>query len=179
MLREMLPKLKRDPSWLFKDALRLLSGSGAAVEINPYSVDWTKVTPDNWHYRIRQDAGPGNSLGVIKFMFPNADDIYLHDTPTKNLFKRSVRAFSHGCIRVEDPLALADLLLAEQGWPRSRLEQVIASKRPERIVTLKQRIPIHLAYLTAWIKEDGSLQLIDDVYGRDRLLADALNALNS
>lgn len=180
MIREMLPQLRQDPSWLFKGKMRLFSGWDAdAAEVNPYTVDWSQVTAGNWRYRIRQDAGPQNALGVIKFMFPNADDIYLHDTPTKHLFKRSVRAFSHGCIRVEDPLALADLLLAEQGWPRQRMEQVVADGEPNRIVSLQRRVPIHLAYITAWVDRDGGLQLLDDVYGRDAMLMQALRVKNS
>ncbi len=179
MIREILPNLQKDPSWVFKERLRIFLGSGRdAKEVNPYTVDWSKVTPSSWRYRIRQDAGPDNSLGVIKFMFPNADAIYLHDTPSKKLFDRSVRAFSHGCIRVQDPLVLADVLLREQGWPLSRLEQVVAGGKPEQRIVLRKPVPIHLVYLTAFI--DGSdLQFVDDIYGRDRLLAQALEANES
>jgi murein L,D-transpeptidase YcbB/YkuD len=180
MTRELLPQLQRDPGRLSKDRLRLFAGSGPdAMEVDPRTVDWSKVTPASWRYRIRQDAGPGNALGVIKFMFPNADDIYLHDTPTKYLFNRSVRTFSHGCIRVEDPLALADVLLAGQGWPRSRLEKVIEAGLPERFVRLQTEVPIHLAYITAWVGKSGRLQFLDDVYGRDALLQQALGTRNS
>jgi murein L,D-transpeptidase YcbB/YkuD len=115
---------------------------------------------------------------VIKFMFPNADAIYLHDTPSKKLFDRSVRAFSHGCIRVQDPLVLADVLLREQGWPLSRLEQVVAGGKPEQRIVLRNPVPIHLVYLTAFI-DGGDLQFVDDIYGRDRLLVQALEANES
>ncbi len=180
MTRELLPQLQQDPGRLSRDRLRLFAGSGPeAVEVDPRTVDWSKVTPASWRYRIRQDAGPDNSLGVIKFMFPNADDIYLHDTPTKYLFNRSVRTFSHGCIRVEDPLALADVLLAGQGWPRTRLEKVIEAGQPERFVRLQTEVPIHLAYITAWVGKSGRLQFLDDVYGRDALLQQALGTRNS
>ncbi len=180
LFREMLPHLRRDPDWLAKERLRLFSGWGAdAFEVDPRQVDWSAVTEATWRFRVRQDSGPDNSLGVIKFMFPNPDHIYLHDTPSKNLFRRSVRAFSHGCIRVEDPLALADVLLASQGWPRARLEQVVEGGKPEQIVRLKKPTPIHLAYITAWVDKSGELLLLDDIYGRDTLLKQALEVESS
>ena len=173
--REILPELKRDSGWLAKDGFRLFSGRGPdAVEVDPRSIDWPSLTTIDWRYRVRQEPGPTNSLGVIKFMFPNADDIYLHDTPAKYLFGRHARAFSHGCIRVEDPLALADLLLSDQGWPRARLEEALTSGKPELVVPLAHRIPVHLAYLTAVVDTAGRLLLLDDIYGRDARLADAL-----
>jgi murein L,D-transpeptidase YcbB/YkuD len=180
MVREMLPQLQRDPGWLAKERLRLFADAGSgAVEVDAHSIDWSGVTARNWRWRIRQDAGPGNALGVIKFLFPNKDDVYLHDTPSKHLFRRSVRAFSHGCIRVEDPLALADVLVRDQGWPRPRLEAAIATGRPEQFIRLTEPVPIHLAYLTAWVGKDGRLVLLDDVYGRDRRLRAALGLTGS
>ncbi|WP_222183863.1 L,D-transpeptidase family protein [Geminicoccus harenae] len=180
MVREMLPELQRDPGWLARERLRLFAdATPGAMEVDPHGIDWSGVTARNWRWRIRQDAGPGNALGVIKFLFPNKDDVYLHDTPSKHLFQRSVRAFSHGCIRVEDPLALADVLARDQDWPRPRLEAAIANGRPEQFVRLAEPVPIHLAYLTAWVGKDGRLVLLDDVYGRDRRLRAALGLRGS
>jgi murein L,D-transpeptidase YcbB/YkuD len=118
----------------------------------------------------------GNALGQVKFMFPNDHAIYLHDTPSKRLFARDRRTFSHGCVRVQDPLRLAELLL---GWqmddPRSFIDGVLASGR-ERYVNLEEHVPVHLIYRTAWAEEGGALQFRDDVYGRDAETLAALRA---
>jgi murein L,D-transpeptidase YcbB/YkuD len=131
-------------------------------------VDWSRVTARNFPYRLRQGPGPANALGRVKFMFPNKFSVYLHDTPAQELFGKEARAFSSGCIRLEAPLVLAELLLADNpAWPRSAIDAAVASGR-EQTITLGAKIPVHLLYWTAWIDpEDGLLNFRDDIYGRD------------
>lgn len=166
-VKEKLPQLRRNPYALAAQNIRVLS---SGEEINPASVDWNSVSANAFPFRLRQDPGPRNALGRMKFMFPNPYDVYLHDTPSRALFQRTVRAFSHGCIRVEKPLALAEFLLRDNpGWGLSRIEKTIASGR-NRAVNLQQPIPVHLVYLTAWVDENGIVQFRDDLYSRDAKL---------
>jgi murein L,D-transpeptidase YcbB/YkuD len=138
------------------------------------SVDWATTTPANFRYILRQPAGPDNALGRVKFMFPNSHSVYLHDTPNRQLFEQSQRAFSSGCIRVEDPLRLAELLLEGQGgWNRAAIDSVVEAGRT-RNVTLTRAVPVLLSYWTAWVDRDGTLQLRPDIYGRDAKVAAAL-----
>lgn len=124
--------------------------------------------------RLRQRPGPGNPLGQIKFMFPNDFDIYLHDTPADHLFAETERDFSHGCIRLEKPVTLAEYLLRKDpDWPPLKLREAIVSGE-NRTVTLPEPLPVHLLYFTAWVDEDGTVQLHRDVYGHDAKLAAAL-----
>lgn len=115
---------------------------------------------------IRQEPGPDNALGLVKFMFPNKYMVYLHDTPSKSLFGRPERTFSSGCIRVQDPFTLAELLLDDQGWDRTRIDQVVASKKTTR-VNLENPIPVMLLYWTAEVDEQGTVFFRKDVYNRD------------
>jgi len=108
-------------------------------------------------------------------MFPNQHAVYLHDTPSRNLFSRPVRAFSHGCVRVDQPLDFADALLAEEAhWNASKIKKMIGGS--ERYLTLERHIPVHLAYFTEWVDADGTLVHYSDVYGQDRRLAKLLEA---
>src|SRR5690606_6064055 len=148
--------------------------SAAATEVDPLTVDWQQVGGGSFPYKIRQDSGDGNALGRVKFMFPNRFNIYLHDTPAKALFSRSERAFSHGCIRVQDPPLLAEMVLATTpGWDRARIDAVIASGE-RTVVTLAEPLPVHITYLTSWVNKDGSVHFRNDVYERDADLARAL-----
>lgn len=169
---EYLPKLKNDPAYLMRQGIRLFSGSGdSAGEIDPYSVNWSSL--DRMPYSLRQDSGAKNALGQVKFMFPNRFNVYLHDTPSKSLFAKDLRIFSHGCMRVEHPLDLAALLLAGQGWTRKKIDAAITSGE-QRVINLAKPIPVHVTYLTAWVNEGGSVNFRRDVYGRDKQLATAL-----
>lgn len=165
---EFLPKLKADPGFLLRQNIRIFSGSS---EVDPFSVNWQSLS--RVPYQLRQDPGDGNALGRIKFMFPNPFNVYLHDTPSKSLFEKEVRYFSHGCMRVQNPEQLAELLLGRQGWTRDKIRAQIASGK-QRIVNLERKIPIHITYLTAWVNKDGSVHFRNDVYGRDKQLAAAL-----
>lgn len=172
---ELLPKIKQDVTYLSSNNFVLFSdwSSGARV-LDPQTIDWSQVSKSGFPYKIRQDSGEGNALGRVKFMFPNRFNIYLHDTPAKTLFSEPDRAFSHGCIRVQDPMGLAELVLEmNDGWTRERIEQAVASGR-RTIVTLDQPLPVHISYLTSWVNKDGSVHFRKDIYGRDAALAQAL-----
>lgn len=177
--KAILPKLQKNPGVAAEMGYRIYTGWGAgASEIDPLSVDWSEYSRSNFPFRIRQDPGDKNALGQVKFMFPNKHSVYLHDTPSRQLFSRTVRAFSFGCIRVQDPLTLAALLLQEQGWDQTKVDNVVAGKK-RKVVTLKERIPVHLAYLTAWANKDGSIHFRGDIYKRDKTLAKALQRWHS
>ncbi|MPZ09064.1 MAG: L,D-transpeptidase family protein, partial [Kiloniellaceae bacterium] len=172
---ELLPKIKQDVSYLVRNNYVLFSdwSSGATV-VDPQSIDWSRVSKSSFPYKIRQDSGDFNALGRVKFMFPNRFSIYLHDTPAKSLFSRPERTFSHGCIRVQDPVLLAEYVLAlNEGWPRERIDAAVVSGE-RTVVTLGKPLPVHITYLTSWVNKDGSVHFRNDVYARDATLAQAL-----
>jgi murein L,D-transpeptidase YcbB/YkuD len=120
---------------------------------------------------VRQKPGAGNSLGKVKFLFPNSYAIYFHDTPAKSLFSRDTRAFSHGCIRLAEPKKLAMYLLKEkQEWTESRITEAM-NRDAELWVNLDEPVPVLISYFTAWIDHDGLLNFRDDIYGHDKALA--------
>jgi murein L,D-transpeptidase YcbB/YkuD len=173
-VEDLLPKFSENPDQLVKDGYRLFDGPDDDSEIDPASVDWFSLGRHNFPYRLRQDPGPKNALGRVKFMFPNRFAIYMHDTPSRSLFERSVRSFSSGCIRVEKPIELAVRLLEnKKGWDLDRINAAIDSGET-MTVGLPAPIPVHLTYLTAWTAEDGEIHFRGDLYGRDRRLARAL-----
>jgi murein L,D-transpeptidase YcbB/YkuD len=146
----------------------------SAREIDPLTVNWARVTAGRFPYMLRQDPGHQNALGRIKFMMPNRFSIYLHDTPSVTLFERRVRTFSSGCIRLQDPSALADYLFKDNpAWPPERIEEEILSGRTKQI-SLSEPIPVHITYSTAWVDAEGLVHFRNDVYDRDALLARAL-----
>jgi murein L,D-transpeptidase YcbB/YkuD len=173
--KELLPKIKADPGYLAANNFELLSDwSESATVLDPHTIDWSAVTPERFTYKLRQGPGPGNALGFVKFMFPNQFNIYLHDTPARGLFARDVRDFSHGCIRVQDPETFGSFVLDRQpGWSLDAINAAIATGK-RQIVSLEQPLPVHIAYLTAWVNKDGSVNFRRDVYGRDAILAAAL-----
>jgi len=173
--KELLPKIKADPGYLAANNFELLSDwSESARVLDPHTIDWSAVTPERFTYKLRQGPGPGNALGFVKFMFPNQFNIYLHDTPARGLFARDVRDFSHGCIRVQDPETFGSFVLDRQpGWSLDAINAAIATGK-RQIVSLEQPLPVHIAYLTAWVNKDGSVNFRRDVYGRDAILAAAL-----
>ncbi len=168
--KEYLPKLRRDAGYLLRQNIHVLRGGS---RIDPYSVKWSSVSSAAFPFRLRQEPGSKNALGRIKFMFPNRFNVYIHDTPSKSLFAKSKRVFSHGCVRVENPPKLAEVLLKEQGWTLNKVNSAIAARK-KRVVNLKDPIPVHITYLTAWVNKDGSTHFREDVYGRDKRLAAAL-----
>ncbi|MDP6706802.1 MAG: L,D-transpeptidase family protein [Alphaproteobacteria bacterium] len=175
---EMLPKLRKNPNYLKERNIRVFADwNASARELGSTAIDWHSVKRRSFPYKLRQDAGKGNALGNLKFMFPNRFNVYLHDTSARQLFKKTVRSFSHGCIRVENPTYLATVLLSDQeDWSKERLEQVIAGKK-RRVVNFEKPIPVHLTYLTAWVNKDGSVHFRADIYERDKRLQKALDRL--
>ena len=148
-----------------RKGLRVIDGSGR--EVDPSSVSWGRYSARNFPYQLRQDPGPTNALGRIKFMFPNPYLVYLHDTPSKAKFEASDRALSSGCIRVEDPFGLADTLLrGSDGWTRERIDAVIASEKTTT-VWLPAPVPVLLLYWTARPTPDGEVRFARDLYQRD------------
>jgi murein L,D-transpeptidase YcbB/YkuD len=176
-VKELLPKARKDPSYLARNHYTLLSGwSADAVRVDPAAVDWHRLGPGRFPYAIRQEPGDDNALGRIKFMFPNRFDVYLHDTPAKALFARTVRAFSHGCMRVQNALDLAPMIFAMAGnddWTAERIAATVATGT-RTVVPLKRPLSVHVSYATAFVSRDGELQFRPDVYGRDARLAAAL-----
>ena len=165
---EMMTDILIDPEGFFArnryELLARVEGRRGMIRVHPEMVDWWTIDPKS--VLVRQLPGRGNALGRIKFMFPNRHAVYLHDTPTKNLFEQEMRAFSHGCVRVHNPMLFADALLAnDPDLNAARLERMFGSE--ERRVDLASSIPVHLTYFTAIVRDDGSLETFPDVYGYD------------
>jgi murein L,D-transpeptidase YcbB/YkuD len=168
--KEYLPKLQANAYALQSQNINpLINGQ----VVSPGSIPWNSYSRSNFPVRLRQESGPKNALGQVKFMFPNRFNIYLHDTPSKSNFERASRFFSHGCIRVENPLGLAEVILQRQGMTREDIDAIVQSGK-RRIVTLENPLPVHLVYLTAWVNKDGSVHYRRDAYGRDAVLDKAL-----
>jgi murein L,D-transpeptidase YcbB/YkuD len=174
--QDILPLVKKDSLYFRKQNMKVFEGWGnEAKEIDPETIDWSSITTNNFKYRFRQEPGPNNALGDIKFMFPNQFNVYLHDTPARELFKKSTRGFSSGCIRIEKPTELAEYVLSsDQSWNREKIRAAI-NRKIEQTVRLPEPIPIHLLYWTSWVSEDGTLNFRDDIYSRDRPLVEALH----
>ncbi len=172
---DILPKVRKDPFYLENKGIRVFKDwSRDAPEIGPDEVDWSKVKGETMSFKFRQDPGPENALGRIKFMFPNKFDVYLHDTPERWLFARAVRDFSSGCIRVAKPLELAEYVLRDDPeWGRERIQEAVDEGKT-RIVPLRHPIGVHLLYWTAWRSEDGRVEFREDIYKRDAALYEAL-----
>ncbi len=169
---ELRDKLVADPSYLDRLDMEVVKGYGRkAVVIDPATVDWATVTQATFKYTLRRRPGPKNDLGNAKFIFPNSNDIYLHDTPHGELFSQVSRNFSHGCVRVEEPIKLAAYLLRDKPeWDQQTILDSIATHR-EKYITLTKKLPVYLVYLTAWADGDGHAHFRDDIYGHDKTLA--------
>lgn len=175
---DLLPKIKRDEAFLSKEKIRVFEGWGAeAREIDPAGIDWQKVTAAGLKFRFRQDPGPQNALGRVKFMLPNPFDVYLHDTPAQELFDKTRRDFSHGCIRIQKPLELAEYLLQNHpDWPPEKIRSTLTGNvTPEQTVMLPEPINVHVLYWTAWLGADDQIFFSADIYGRDKVLEAALH----
>ena len=175
--QELLPKVRRDRTYFARYKLRVFPISGPdAQEVDPATVDWSTINPARFPYRLRQDPGPLNALGRIKFMFLNKYNVYLHDTPARPLFEETQRDFSHGCIRIQHPIELAVYLLRnDPRWDRDALLAAF-SDAEDRSVPLSEPMPIHLLYWTAWADADGTIQFRRDIHDRDAPLLTALRA---
>jgi murein L,D-transpeptidase YcbB/YkuD len=170
-VREMLPAIRRNPAWFGRNNLEIVRGAGDDAVPVP-------ATPENivalatGSLRLRQRPGPDNSLGLVKFVLPNAFNVYLHATPARELFDASRRAFSHGCIRVRDPVALAEHVFHDQPepWSRERIERAMQEGPDSQRVTLARPVPVFVVYGTAVATEAGRLLFFEDIYGHDRSL---------
>ncbi|NNJ94315.1 MAG: L,D-transpeptidase family protein [Halobacteria archaeon] len=171
---DKLPVFQKSPGSVDKLGFQVLDQNGNIL--NTSEIDWRKYSPANFPFRLRQKPGPHNALGKIKFMLPNKHDVYLHDTPTRELFDKTRRNFSSGCIRVKDPVGLAEWTFqANRDWPRDRIEQVIESGKETR-VTLKQPVQTHILYWTAVSDDDNNdIRFIEDIYERDPPVLRALD----
>jgi murein L,D-transpeptidase YcbB/YkuD len=168
---EYMPILRSDPGYFNRNNYDVFARwNGTVSQVNPVQIDWSRLSASD--VSMRQRPGPGNALGRIKFMFPNSHAIYLHDTPSKSLFQRDVRSFSHGCVRVMNPIDFADALLLLEQFDRSGLEALFGNT--ERQVNLDTHIPVHITYFTAVIDEAGNVQFKGDLYGYSATVRDQL-----
>jgi murein L,D-transpeptidase YcbB/YkuD len=173
--REILPRIRKKRSYLVRNDLEVLDAGRDSLVLNPRRINWSRVDANK--IRVRQKGGsPTNPLGLVKFMFPNQFAVYLHDTPTPELFDRPKRTLSHGCVWVENPVALADYVLAGQdGWDEKKIREAMetadSADQQGRIegdkVTLERPVPVYIVYFTAFIR-DGDLHFRRDPYGKAR-----------
>ena len=172
---DLLPRFRRDPAAMQARGFRLYQRiDGEVVQVDATQVDFSNYSRTNFPYFVRQDAGDANALGRIKFVMPNTDDIFMHDTPDRHLFSRGQRAFSSGCIRLERPMELlSDALSGTTGWDRARVDQVLASRRTVS-TPVARSIPVRLHYTTT-IVEGGRVIMRQDIYGLDAEYARALD----
>ena len=169
---ELRAKLTANPNYLDHLDMEVVKGSGRkAIAVDPGRIDWANVTQETFKYTLRRRPGPKNDLGDVKFIFPNSNDIYLHDTPHDELFSQSSRSFSHGCVRLSEPIKLANYLLRDRPeWDKQTVLDSIATRR-EKYITLKEKLPVYLVYFTAWADASGHPHFRDDIYGLDKKLA--------
>ena len=170
---DVVPELLKGPGYLKKKNMKLLRYNGSEIAYS--EIDWSKISRNNFPYMVRQNPGPGNALGKVKFMFPNSYNVYIHDTPTRGYFARDDRAMSSGCIRIEKPFELAELLLADSPeWPPEKIHAAMQQNR-EKTASLKTPVEVLLLYLTAWTDGNGRVQFRKDIYMRDEMVLNALN----
>ncbi|KAF0118228.1 MAG: hypothetical protein FD149_805 [Rhodospirillaceae bacterium] len=174
-VEDVAEKARKDPHYMTKQGIRIFTTiDDASVELDPVAVDWERVGKNRFPYRLRQDAGPRNAMGKMKFLMPNGENIYLHDTPMRHLFQRASRAESSGCIRLEKPVDLAAYLLGSQnGWSREKIKAITIENKMETIPVNKP-MHVYLIYRTTWVDDNGTIEFRSDLYGRDSLLAKAL-----
>lgn len=159
---EIIPAIRKNPNYLNQKNMEVVTGSGKVVD--PSTINWSSRS---FPYMIRQKPGKSNSLGLVKFMFPNSHSVYIHDTPSKSLFEKEDRALSHGCIRLQNPVKFAQILLKDDPtWTLEKIDQAMNQEK-EQIVNLPRKIPVILVYLTFWADSKGQPHFRQDIYGRD------------
>jgi len=166
---DKLPEIRRDPSYIARSRMSVIDRSTSAT-VNPNLINWSEISASefNSRYWLRQAPGPSNALGLVKFIFPNPYHVFLHDTPDRHLFERERRAFSSGCMRLDGAMELAErLLIRVPGWGLERIHEV-ANRGTEVWVALAEPVPIQTVYWTTWVTPDGTLHMVDDLYGLDR-----------
>jgi murein L,D-transpeptidase YcbB/YkuD len=170
--KEMLPRIKNDPDYFKTRDFDVKNRSGELVD--PATIDWSQLSRGNFPYTFVQRPGPRNALGRVKFIFPNEHSVYLHDTPSKSLFGRAERAFSHGCVRVENPFDLAEVLLGSEGWDQEKIKATLDGLET-KTVYLPEPLRVLLLYWTAEMGPTGDVHFYSDVYERDQRIAEALD----
>jgi murein L,D-transpeptidase YcbB/YkuD len=169
---DTLPAIKKDPNYLASKNIQVIDRKGKIID--PATVDWSKYTKGA-PYTFRQTPGPHNALGTVKFIFPNSHFVFLHDTPHRELFSRTERDFSSGCIRVKNPFELAELILNDPvKYNRSELDAILETRETRRI-HLSPKVPVIILYMTASVGSDGEIRFYKDIYNRDQKVLDALN----
>jgi len=170
--KDILPKIKKDPSYLKKKNMSVVDSKGKVIDAS--KINWSTVTAKNFSYMIRQEPGKTNALGRVKIMFPNKHFVYLHDTPSKSKFDKSERAFSSGCIRVENPFELVELLLKDSNkWNQTTFDEILATGQLKN-VNLPAKMPVLLLYFTAQVDENGQVIFHKDIYQRDEKVIEGL-----
>jgi murein L,D-transpeptidase YcbB/YkuD len=168
----VLPAAKANPNYFKEKGIRVIDPDRG--ELDPKKVNWNSYSADNFPYVLRQDPGPNNALGAIKFMFPNQYHVYLHDTPNQAGYDTRLRALSWGCVHVFEPLELAEKLIANPArWNLDALKKQVASKKSETIY-LDDPVPVMLLYWTVTVSKGGPVEFIPDIYSRDRSVLRAL-----
>ena len=164
---DLIPKMQKEPEYLQKEQIRVLAGNFNGQELDATQIDWKQA--DATRIKFRQDPGPQNALGLVRLDMPNEHGVYMHDTPMKPLFGQASRAFSAGCVRIQDPFDLAAWVAREEaGIDRQRIDEILASGNAADIVLTRQ-VPVYFAYITAWAESNGRVEFRPDIYGRDGL----------
>ncbi len=171
-VKEMIPKIKKDYNYLTDRNMVLLDRSGNIVPMS--SVDFDAISANNFPYTIRQEPGPGNALGEVKFIFPNQYAVYLHDTPSKYLFSKASRSFSHGCIRTQNPIALAEQILVGSKWDKQKIQETLDSKKTTR-ANIDETLDVLLLYWTSGLYKESSTFFFPDIYERDKPILEKLD----
>ncbi|UCE89459.1 MAG: L,D-transpeptidase family protein [Pseudomonadota bacterium] len=167
-LEDLVPRQMREPGYMRARRVRVYDGWGAdATEIDPRTVEWSALSETHFPVRLRQDPGPQNPLGRMKFLLGNPYEIYLHDTPERELFNHSVRTFSAGCIRLQQPDELAGFLLSAEQTDAAQEVQELIRTGANHTIELAQPVPVYMVYFTAWVARDGGVHFRDDIYQRD------------
>ncbi len=172
LANDVIPAVRRDPDYLNQKNMKVIRFDG--TEVDHTTIDWANVTGRNFPYMIRQEPGPDNALGRVKFMFPNQYNVYIHDTPSRNLFSKDGRAFSSGCIRIEKPFEFAQFLLSDSPrWDDNAIRAAMNADR-EQTVRLPKHWTVVMVYFTSWADAKGNIQFRQDVYERDAAVSIAL-----
>jgi L,D-transpeptidase YcbB len=171
--KELLPKIQEDSNYIAAQNFRVFDTS-TGQHVDPNTVNWNGDEAKAGRYKLRQAPGTGNALGSVKFLFPNPYDVYLHGTNKQSLFAKQMRALSHGCIRLPDAPGFAEaILMGDPDWNRERIDAILA-KGDNRSIALDKPLPVHLVYQTAWMDHEGMMQFRNDIYGRDKRIADEM-----
>ncbi len=169
---DVIPEIVNNYNYLSEKRMKIINLEG--IEVNPATIDWDRAIQADFPYMIRQQPGTQNALGQIKFVFPNRYNVFIHDTPSRYLFTKTDRIFSSGCIRINKPLDLAQILLdGNPGWTREQINKVIKEGKP-RSVHLALPVPVHILYMTVWADDNGIAYFRKDIYNRDQSLLTAL-----